>query len=156
MVWILRTSDAQSRSIPKRKGEQGTFDPNFNRYLWYLGDNWLFTCLLVHGYRGSRCSSWCRFECFENLRRIRWWRSTEAYSRRTQVRIDHVKNHEKIIYFQTFVFHYYATTRQSPAAALCFMWMIFFLFCILVIMFPKNESFKFFSSYSDSIFKNCK
>ena len=25
------------------------------------------------------------------------------------------------IYFQTFVFHYYATTRQSPAAALCFM-----------------------------------
>ena len=32
----------------------------------------------------------------------------------------------------------------------------FFLFCILVIMFPKNESFKFFSSYSDSIFKNCK
>ena len=140
----------------QKKGGARYIWSKFNRYLWYLGDNWLFTCLLVHGYRGSRCSSWCRFECFENLRRIRWWRSTEAYSRRTQVWIYHAKNHKS-----TFIFRhsYFIITRppdnpQPPPYVLC-EWF-FFLFCILVIMFPKNESFKFFSSYSDSIFKNCK
>ena len=75
----------------QKKGGARYHISNCNRYLLCLGDNWLFTCLLVHGYRGSRGSSWCRFECFENLRRICWWRSTEAYTRRTQVRNQYQK-----------------------------------------------------------------
>ena len=71
---------------PKERGSKVPCLNSIWIFIVFVGDNWLFTCLLVHGYRGSRGSCWCRIECVEDLWRISWWRSTEAYSWRTQVR----------------------------------------------------------------------